>query len=229
MHSDFDCESSYARSDEESYLNRFEYRNGFSIEEDFQSSGISEDSASVGKGFDDNEGNVIMNDEPDSPYGSEDLLNKGVNNSTIFLSSNVTQSQESSESRDEWYNRVKPCASDVYLNGKAIKKTCKKYVDGDKRTLKFYNMNSDGFKIHLKEIIRNYPGNDDDYRSYLLDLILCAHVKRDYSFDNSRSDNSFWKKFEIEWIHKIRKSKHRIQLFGKKRYEKMLKQGLEII
>lgn len=119
--------------------------------------------------------------------------------------------KKSSKSRFDWYNRLKACAPDIYLDGYSIAETCKDYckknncdITEQKMSNKFYNMNSDGFKEHLNGLRENCPEEDP---SYLLDLVLCAHVRHDYSFDQRRSDDPVWDK----WINRIRRRKSRKQ------------------
>ena len=59
-------------------------------------------------------------------------------------------------------------------------------------------------------MLRSLYPNEDPY--YLLDLLLCAHVRRDYYFELSRRDNQKWEEFEkrvINWSRKRKLDIHR--------------------
>lgn len=152
--------------------------------------------------------NVIPNDTVVSDH-QYDSSSSESEDSTSDESSDCPK--KSSGSRFDWYNRLKRCAPGIYLGGYSVAETCKDYCkenhcdeDEERMSTKFYNMNSDGFKEHLKRLKRKHPFEDS---LFLLDLVLCAHVRRDYSFDQRRSDNPVWN----EWINRIRRWKSRKQ------------------
>lgn len=161
---------------------------------------------------------VGLGDYPESDGQLRDLsslfeseLASSDNDSTNSSQTNDFDSQESSESKRPWYERLKPCAGDIYIRGKPINRTCEEYclVSHDNaKTLtdKFYNMNSDGFKDQVKDLIEANPSED---ANYLLDLVLCAHVRKGYSFDLSKKGPRR-KKSERILINWIRRERRRI-------------------
>lgn len=189
-----------------------------------QSVDLNRDASTSGKVMYEKENNEILDDSQKSddelryPSSlSESELASSDNDSTNSSQTNESCSQESSESKRPWYERLKPCAGDIYIRGRGIKRTCKEYCDDNDEAKnligKFYNMNSDGFKKELESIKEDNP-SEDPY--YLLDLVLCAHVRKGYSFDLSKK-GSKRERFERKWINWIRRDKHRIQKKQKKK------------
>ena len=189
-----------------------------------QSVDLNRDASTSGKEFSEKGKNEILDDYPESDGQLRDPLSlfeselsSSDNDSTNSSQTNDFDSQESSELKRPWYERLKPCAGDIYIRGKPINRTCEEYClvshdDAESLTGKFYNMNSDGFKDQLI-VIRKHNPFKDPY--YLLDLVLCAHVRKGYSFDLSRNGPE-WERFERKWINWIRRDKHRIQKKGEK-------------
>ena len=158
-----------------------------------QSVDLNRDASTSGKVMYEKENNEILDDSQKSddelrypPSLSESGLLSS-SDSTDSSQTNDFDSQESSELKRPWYERLKLCAYVFYLLGRGIKRTCEEYCHNNDEakilTTKFYNINRYGIKDQVNDLIEANPSEEKDY---LLDLVLCAYVRKGYSFDSSK-------------------------------------------